>query len=81
MTAADRELARQLGGLDELERAMREIIARQHYRFEAGGIARDPITGEAVRDLGPVDRAAKVLADLGAYRDRITGLGDLAMTD
>ena len=76
----DRELARQLDGLDELEHVMREVLSRPHPLVRHGEIVRDPASGELVPDPGPAERAAKVLADLAAYRDRITGLGDLPVT-
>ena len=80
----DRELARQLDGLDELERVMRDILTRPQPLVRRGEIIRDPATGQPVPDPSVAARAADVLAKLlelaAKHRDRITGLGDLPTT-
>jgi hypothetical protein len=64
VTDEDRK-AEQLAKLGEIERRARELIERPHYIMHEGKPVPDPVTGEPLRDDGPVltgiDAALRVI--------------------
>jgi hypothetical protein len=73
VTDAD-HVREQLEKLAELECSAQELVDRPHYHMHDGRPVPDPVTGEPLRDDGPVLRGLGVLIEVSRQRIQLLGL-------